>query len=481
MYVKLFYRLLAICPFLVLSDTGSPNPLAGNTSFTGLSPSDVIERDVIVIGGGSSGTYSAVRLRDHGKSVIVVEKKGFLGGHAETWTDPLTNYTIDGGVVVFSPIKTVKDYFARFNVSLVPLPSVNFGQKYIDFGTGKLLDIQSVDPEALNGARHRYAAQLDRYPELQRSFDLTYPVHADLLLSFQDFALKYKVEDLVPQTFISNQGYAPILDISMLYIFKYFNADQLLVYNTSYLTTARHNIRELYEKAADFLSPDVLLNSEIISMERPYTNKQKVRVLVKTPQGIKLIIAKKLLSTPPPLLTSLKGYDLSEWETGLFKRFFANGYYSAILNNTGLNVSLWAADSARPFQVPDLPGLYTMSPNQGFTQIYYGSPHILSEDAVKADIVHKLRLAQQVQDFGNSTAQPEWLAFYNHAPFNLMVSNEDIRSGFYKRLFALQGERNTFYNGAAWHTQDLSALWQFTDDYVLPILLEALDESCVPK
>ncbi|KAH6972561.1 hypothetical protein EDB80DRAFT_693572 [Ilyonectria destructans] len=39
----------------------------------------VIERDVCIIGGGSSGTYAAVRLIDDGLSVAVIEMKGQLG------------------------------------------------------------------------------------------------------------------------------------------------------------------------------------------------------------------------------------------------------------------------------------------------------------------------------------------------------------------------------------------------------------------
>jgi hypothetical protein len=42
---------------------------------TGARPAPVIERDVVVLGGGSSGTYTAVRLRDLGRSVLVVESK----------------------------------------------------------------------------------------------------------------------------------------------------------------------------------------------------------------------------------------------------------------------------------------------------------------------------------------------------------------------------------------------------------------------
>src|SRR5580692_4352500 len=43
-----------------------------------------IVRDVCVIGGGSAGTYTAVQLRNLGKSVAVLEKQDRLGGHAQT-------------------------------------------------------------------------------------------------------------------------------------------------------------------------------------------------------------------------------------------------------------------------------------------------------------------------------------------------------------------------------------------------------------
>ena len=48
---------------------------------------DVIERDVAIIGGGSAGTYSAVRLKDMGKSVVVIEKDVILGGQTDTYSE----------------------------------------------------------------------------------------------------------------------------------------------------------------------------------------------------------------------------------------------------------------------------------------------------------------------------------------------------------------------------------------------------------
>ena len=61
-----------------------------------------IFRDVCVVGGGSSGTYAAVRLTDMGKTVIVIEQKDRLGGHTETYTDPINGFMYDIGVLVVS-------------------------------------------------------------------------------------------------------------------------------------------------------------------------------------------------------------------------------------------------------------------------------------------------------------------------------------------------------------------------------------------
>jgi NADPH-dependent glutamate synthase beta subunit-like oxidoreductase len=56
--------------------------LLGASSSTLASPTkgSFLERDVCIIGGGSSGTYAAVRLQQLGKSVALIEQKPRLGG-----------------------------------------------------------------------------------------------------------------------------------------------------------------------------------------------------------------------------------------------------------------------------------------------------------------------------------------------------------------------------------------------------------------
>ncbi|KAI1763935.1 FAD/NAD(P)-binding domain-containing protein [Hypoxylon sp. FL1150] len=433
-------------------------------------PSDTLYRDVVVIGGGSSGTYTAVRLRDYNKTVAVIEKKGFLGGHAETYVDPTTGYAINMGVAVFAHLKVVTDYLARFDVPLEIISAWSTSE-YVDFPTGKAVNYTPPSPDAFGNASSAYTAHLEKYPALQGSFNLTYPVEPDLLLTFGEFVEKYDLSDMVPQTFRINQGYAPLLNISMLYMFKYLNSDEVDSLAQGFLTTTNHDTQELYHQATTFLGPDnVFLDSTVLSMDR-YGS--AVRVIVRTPAGRKLIVAKKLVSTPPPLVANLAGYDLSEDETALFSQFFANGYYTGVLNNTGFNVSMAAAGPSQPYDLPTLPGPYTFGANHGLTLVHYGSPTVLSVEEVKADILATVKRIQDAQGIVADVV-PDWLAFASHAPFNLMVSNEAIQDGFYEKLFALQGQRNTFYNGAAWHTQDSSVLWQFTEDYVLPILLASL-------
>jgi heterodisulfide reductase subunit A-like polyferredoxin len=42
-------------------------------------PLSVLNKDVVILGGGASGTYAAVRLReDYGKSVFLVEQEAVL-------------------------------------------------------------------------------------------------------------------------------------------------------------------------------------------------------------------------------------------------------------------------------------------------------------------------------------------------------------------------------------------------------------------
>lgn len=463
--MALFQLFLLVASFSHLI-TASP-PKVNTTAYPA---SAVITRDICIIGGGSTGTYSAIRLSDSGTTVVVVEAKDRLGGHTNTYTDPSTNETVDYGVVYFHNLEVVKEYFARFDIPLTVAPSTVPGQvtEYVDFSTGKI--VAGYAPPDPSAALAAYGAQLEKYPYVEAGFDLPYPVPADLLLPFGDFVKKYNLENAVGFLFSFAQGLGNLLDQYTLYVFKNFGIGVLQALQTGFLTTARRDNSEIYEKARAELGSDVLLQSHVIATDR--SGDDGVKVLVQTPQGVKLILAKKLLITIPPKPDNLKGFDLSTNESSLFAQFLNSAYYTALLRNTNIpsNTTLTNIGPSTPYNLPSLPGLYSIYPSRvsGLYDVKVGSAFALPDAQVQALIVEsvlRLRTAGTL----NATA-PEFAAYASHTPFELTVSEEAIRGGFYRELYALQGQRHTWYTGAAFHTHDSSLLWRFTEGLIPGIL-----------
>ena len=454
--------------FIFITLTSLTNAAIDSAAFPA---SSIITRDVCIIGGGSSGTYSAIRLVDSGKSVVVVEGKNLLGGHTNTYTDPSTKETVDYGVQIFHNIDIVKTYFARFNIPLqtAVLGSPGSVADYVDFRTGKLVPgFTEPDPSAAFAA---YGAQVAKYPYLETGFNLPDPVPADLLLPFGEFVQKYNLAAVVPSLFRFVAGVGNILERSTLYVFKYFGLDALQDLSIGFLTTVRLDNSELYRKALAELGQNVLLNSHVIATDRSGSN--GVKVLVQTPTGPKLILAKKLIITIPPKLDNLVGFDLSKNETDLFAQFRNTGYYTSLIRNTSIppHISLTNVAPDTPYNLPPLPGLYAITetrvPGLHFAFVTSETPG-LPDSQVKSlitDSVLRLRAAGTL----NTTA-PEFAAYESHTPFELRVSKEAIAGGFYKRLYALQGRRHTWYTGAAFHVHDSSLLWQFTEGLLPGIL-----------
>lgn len=241
--------LLLGCSVLVVT-TALPSPWTNASAY---SSSSIIKRDVCIIGGGSSGTYAAIGLRDKGKSAVVVEEaQSGLGGHTNKYTDPSTNATIDYGVIEYDNTSTVTSYFGRFNVPLITAsnsaPNSSLKEYYVDFRTGKnVTNYLPTDPTAAFGA---YAAQLARYPFLNTpGWALPNPVPSDLLIPFGNFVKKYNLDGAVVTINEYAQGFGDVLSIPTLYILKYFSQSVLAGAQTRFSTTARHDNSELYEKA----------------------------------------------------------------------------------------------------------------------------------------------------------------------------------------------------------------------------------------
>ncbi|EAW14990.1 amine oxidase, flavin-containing superfamily [Aspergillus clavatus NRRL 1] len=450
------FWLASFCLTLCLALPG----LQLDTDISQFHESVIINRDVCVIGGGASGTYAAVRLRQMGHSVAVVEKEPVLGGHTNTYFDPVSGRYVDYGVLVFQDIPEVRSYFEHFNISTTI-------QVFDRLGPGQRVDIRTgerVPPPAGNvtAAIIRYTEQLAKYPYLSDGWDLPNPVPEDLLMPFGKFIEKYDLGPAVEILTLYIQGLGDWLQYPTVYMMKYFSLAVVNGSQNGFLVTVNRNNGALYQAATKELGSDALLSSTVLAMDRPQNRPHTI--LVRTPSGIKLIRAKKTIITIPPKVNILRNFNLDTEERSLFEQFRNTYYYTTVTKVSGLPAGLQIINRAAdtPYNLPPLPAVYLMSPTVApdLYSIYYGGPQNEPDDQVKRRVRDSVRILRKA---GFNTSEPEILAFSNHSPFELFVSAEQIADGFYRDLDGLQGHRSTYYAGAAFHTHDSSALWRFVD------------------
>jgi hypothetical protein len=432
------------------------------------------------------GTYSAISLKDKGKSVVVIEKQGRLGGHTETFKDPVTGVGIDMGVIIFHNTQFVRDYFGRFDIPLIVAgsdtdPGQAPQQVTYDFKTGKAVAADNPTQEEVGAAIAGYIQQLSKYPELDNGMFLPDPVPEDLTMPFRHFVEKYKLEAILPTLFFYNQGIGDINTLPTVEMMKTFGLSLMANFSPGFLTTQRHNNSELYGKAQDELQSanSLLLNSNVEVAMR-LKGKHGVKLIVKSPSGRKLIRAKRLLITIPTKLELMAPFNPTAAERAVFSKWINAGYYTTILKNTGVPDTLTIANGApgTEYNLSTMPGIYMLQPGApGLSQCFYGSQrststHPLPEDTVKSDIINGVKRIQAENPDKFQQTEPEFVRFKSHTPFYLHVSGEDTKAGFYDKLYALQGTKNTFYTGASFRGQDSSLLWRFSEEVVLPKLLE---------
>jgi hypothetical protein len=417
----------------------------------------VIRRDVCVLGGGSAGTYAAVRLGDLGHSVVVIEAKDRLGGHTETYHDPATGGTIDIGVVVLEDEPVVRRHFGRFDVDLISLAGGGDGgtTAYVDFRTGKPVDYTPVAPVALPD----YYQQISRFGPIDTIHDLPDPVPAELVAPFRDFVAAHDLGSIVPLAFAYGQGIGDLLGMPAFYGINLFGQGVVgKLLGGGYVTTAAGDNSLLYERATAYLGDDALLSTRAERIER---TRSGVRVLASGPQGPLVIEARKLVVTVPPLVSHLGAVDLDATERSLLARFSSGAYYTAVVRLSGLSAGVGLSNVAAetPFHLPPLPGLYMVGPSAipGLYNVKYGSLTPLPDAVVRREIRAGI---ERVAAAGTYPVKFEDFAVYSgHVPFELHVAPGDIAGGFYQRLNALQGRNNTYWSGATWHSHNSARIW----------------------
>lgn len=404
-----------------------------------------------------------------------------------TYHDPTSGHTFDYGVQIFSNISVVRDFFSHYQIPLVPAgPLGGSTSQTVDFSSGLPITVPQ-DTAALGQALMGYGAQVAQYPSLNTFWKLPQPIPEDLLMPFGAFLQKYHLQSLAYIAYSYQQGLANVLAQTTLYLIRFFDLQQVQdIANSAFMVNGLQNNQALYDAVATELGDSVLLHTQATKIVR---TDDAVLIAAKSDSNSNTdyhITAKKLLIAIPPTASNLQPFlDLHQDEFSIFSKLNASYYWNSIVKNSGLpaNLTLTNISPAAPLAIPAVPGVYTinMTPFPGVVCPLYGSDHALSDAAVQADIlatIKRIREGFNTSSSSSSTteieAEPEFVEFNAHNPFHFTVSPEEILGGFYDRMEALQGQRKTWFTGAAWSKPASSAIWNFTEYQILPGLMEGL-------
>jgi len=174
-----------------------------------------------------------------------------------------------------------------------------------------------------------------------------------------------------------------------LYVFKLVSMETIQALGTgTFQATLSGDNHELYDKAAAVLGDNVLLNSKVVDVDRCG---EYPEIVVQTPAGLKYIQAKKLFLAIPPKLENFLGFALDVTEISLFGQLLNTGYYTTIINNTGLldNIEIGNFGADTPYNVPFVPGPYFVEASDisGLFNVKYCSSIPVSDETAKANII----------------------------------------------------------------------------------------------
>ncbi|CAJ2513094.1 Uu.00g012130.m01.CDS01 [Anthostomella pinea] len=438
---------------------------------------DTITRDVVIIGGGSSGTYAAIKLKDANVSVAVVDKSNRLGGHTVTWDDPVSGAAVDYGVIVLGNSPTTQDYLARLGLTTVT-GNVSFTNvSFFDFKSGEHNPyyVEHNPSDALE----RYFDQLENYPFLNLTYDLTADIPADLLIPFGDFMKMYELGDASRAIYQWSQGFGQILEVPALYILKLFSARVVNgLRGAGFLIPSNRNMSSIYAKATDILGDDVLFRTTVVTAQRSEVDSEGYISLNVQHGGTSVIRANRIIVSIPPLtdVGYLGTFDLDSAETDVFKRFKYFECWAGVVREpaipAGLNIdNVSPGNMTIPYFFADLPAdyLFRASPAPACYVTAYGLPEGQSktEDEVRGEIEATMQRLRDAGAYNTTTTDPyEIVALANHSPYGLHMEVDDVKPGYYQKMYNLQGHLNTYWTGAAWVSHDSAALWEYTAEVV---------------
>ncbi|KAL4746210.1 hypothetical protein BDW72DRAFT_210610 [Aspergillus terricola var. indicus] len=440
-------------------------------------PEDIITRDVCILGGGATGSYAAVQLVERGYSVTVVEPKDRLGGHSETLYLPNGDF-IDYGIRAYFNDPVVRDFLDQLHVEYEQyIPPANRTDR-VNFRTGERVHNEPY-PRDPTPALLRYRAALEQFDYLSTGgFYLPDDVPEVLLRPFREFVEANDVYDALFIIWTFSEALGDILETPLLFVLQLFGTPHINGLLQGYIRP-RNGSAATFRAAARYIGEsNILYRSTAVQTSR---NSTGVQLVAKSADGArKLIRARKLLIAFPPILPKLRGFDLDDTELALFRKWIYTPYYAAVVKDSGIPNELNAVntDPSQPgnFPLPPYECILDYSDVAGYYRTRLVGNESFTEENAQQLVLDDLR---RMRDAGTYpiNENPEIIALESHWPTSIMVPVDDVRDGFYRELYALQGQRSTYYTGYAFYTDYSTQLWNYTRSIVDIMTAELADQT----
>lgn len=400
------------------------------------------ETRIAIIGAGASGLTAALELKKKGyTNVVIFEKEDRVGG--KTFSYEYKNEHFELGSMMFSRT----DHSARL--------AKNFGIPFEPFETDKFYYSKKTFLGPFAYTRQRYSLPrillaLWRVKRIVAANHLDRPgLESASSELFQDFAAFSKANKIEPaarifEPAITGLGYGFFNEIPALYVLKLMRS--MLRYSLVWSLIRNGNMTcyfpggwmALWEKVAALF--DVRTGSTITSITR---GDDRITI---TCNGRAEVFDKLLVTSPLNRLDQF--LDLVPEEQALFARIRHYRTVSMLVQlSAPLPKTFFFADNTNAAHVGHVIGVEGTFPHTKAGIVFQIVPeHMASQD-------YEAIMRQDLRDVGceveNIIAQKEWEYFYH-------VDTNALQEGFYPKLIALQGERNTFYSGSIFNYETVA-------------------------